>query len=94
MFSRRTEFELKMTHILLVAYILFGSLQIGLAQVISCAYITCTEDIKFNTSNYRILSDRRGGNFSYYEAKCRGKVIFKVGVVKIKVFNLFTVRHF
>ena len=66
MFSRRKELELKMIHTLLMVFTLLGTLQFSHAT------------IRFDTSDYKILTDRRGGNFSYYAAKCRGELDFSI----------------
>ena len=64
-----------MIHRLLVIYLMFGAqhLVTGL----------------FHTSNYRVLSDSIGGNFSYYAAKCTGKLNFKIFYQAFDTLNIY-----
>ena len=74
-FFRRKEEELKMTNILFAINTLFGILQV--VRVFGVNNVTVVGSRwphkKFDTSNYKLLSDRRGNTFSFFDAKCRGK---------------------
>ena len=72
MFSRREELELKMIKNLLMVFTLLGTLQFIVPVISQLTDAT----IRFDTSDYKILTERRGGNFSYYAAKCRGALGF------------------
>ena len=43
----------------------------------------------FHTSNYRVLNDSMGGNFSYFAAKCTGKLNFKIFYQAFDVLNIY-----
>ena len=80
-----------MENTLLVVCTLFGTLQVGQFQnstpIISGIPLSPDEIVAFDTSNYKILSDRRGGNFTVYEAKCRGELSFKIEGFNPKLFK-------
>ena len=54
------------------------TLQCGFFQTIR---VSPNAVISFDTSNYKILNDRRGGNFTFYAAKCRGELNLRIAWV-------------
>ena len=61
MYSRK-QTELKMAYSYLTISLLLGTLQ-GITALI-------------DTSNYKILIDRKGGDYTFWNAQCKGKLNF------------------
>ena len=62
--------------------VLFTSLQFARGEI---------PTLQLDTSNYELVVDSRGGNFSYFAAKCEGEVNLKSLLVlnKRMVFNFY-----
>ena len=63
-----------MVHTLSMVFTLLGTLQFIIPFISQFADAA----IRFDTSDYKVLTDRTGGNFSYYAAKCRGELSFSI----------------
>ena len=44
----------------------------------------------FDTSYYKILVDQNGGNFSYWDSKCRGELNFPLSMAIVAVAKVWT----
>ena len=71
--------KLQEMNLLFVLCILLGTLQVG----------TSLFDT-FDTSYYKILVDQNGGNFSYWDSKCRGELNFPLSMAIVAVAKVWT----
>ena len=67
-----------MTYIAFVLFTLLGTIHIATLQEV------------FDTSNYRILFDAKGRNYTYHAERCKGVLYFSLSsdLTKVNVFLL------